>query len=93
MIDVHTHICEFQDRLEIDRYFTTHGSLPAATLDAYIAAIDGAERAVLLALDAKPAGFYMSNARRAVGLSDSRACSLSHRTRRTRWSAPCTTWA
>lgn len=61
LIDIHTHLSEFQDSLEVQRQFVATGVVPDAIVQAYRKGIAGVDRAVLVALDARPAGFHTSN--------------------------------
>ena len=65
LIDIHTHLSEFQESLEVQRQFVATGAVPEAIVRAYQDGIAGVDRAVLVALDARPAGYHTSN--EAVG--------------------------
>ena len=62
LIDIHTHLGEFRDSVALEETFARTGDLPSVVVDAYLAAVDGADRAVLLALDGRVTGYYTSNA-------------------------------
>jgi predicted TIM-barrel fold metal-dependent hydrolase len=62
LIDIHTHLGEFSESLELEETFARTGEVPSPVVDAYLKAIDGCDRAVLLALDGRVTGYFTSNA-------------------------------
>src|ERR1051326_3272354 len=62
LIDIHTHLGELHDSVALEQTFAQTGEVPSAIVDAYLEAVDGADRAVLLALDGRVTGYYTSNA-------------------------------
>jgi len=62
LIDIHTHLGEFTESVALEETFARTGEVPSSIVDAYLAAVDGADRAVLLALDGRISGYYTSNA-------------------------------
>jgi uncharacterized protein len=62
LVDIHTHLDWFSRSLELEETFARTGEVPTAVVDAYLTAVDGADRAVLLALDGRVTGYYTSNA-------------------------------
>lgn len=62
LIDIHTHLGEFDTSVALEEAFARTGEVPGDVVERYLTAVDGADKAVLLALDGRVTGYYTSNA-------------------------------